>query len=81
MSRRSSSAAPVQVPEQLKPLVKGLAELSDQDRELVIRAAKRKRRAKVELRPMAWDMLWQARGVVAIGGDAVDDTNAIYDDV
>lgn len=79
MTRRSSSVAPVQVPEQLAPLVKGLADLSDQDRELVIRAAKRTRRTKVELRPVPWVVLWQARGVVAIGGDAVDDTNAIYD--
>lgn len=78
---RSSSAAPVQVPEQLEPLVKRLADLSDQDREIVIRAAKRRRRTKVELKTVPWDVLWKARGVVAIGGDAVEDTNAIYDDV
>lgn len=78
-SRHSSSAAPAHVPEQLEPLVERLADLSEDDQELVIRAARHKRRTKVELKPVPWEVLWQARGVVALGGNAVEDTDAIYD--
>jgi hypothetical protein len=69
----------VQVPEQLELLVEKLADLSPQDRELVIRAARRRRRSKVELRAVPWEALWRSRGVVSLGGDAVEDTNAMYD--
>ena len=74
-----SSSAPVPVPEQLEPLVERLADLSEQDRELVIRAARRRRRSKVELKPVPWEVLWRSSGTVSFGGDAVEDTNAIYD--
>jgi len=74
----SGSIAPVQVPEQLEPLVEKLADLSEQDRELVIRAARRRRRSKIELKPVPWEVLWRASGTVSLGGDAIEDTNAIY---
>ena len=74
-----SSTAPVPVPELLKPLVEKLAELTEQDRELVIRAARRRRRSKVELKPVPWDVLRRSSGIVSFGGNAVEDTNAIYD--
>ncbi len=79
MSSRHSSTAPAHVPEQLEPLVERLADLSEADRVLVIRAARHKRRTQVELTPVPWEALWQARGVVALGGNAVEDTDAIYD--
>jgi hypothetical protein len=79
MSSRHSSAAPAHVPEQLEPLVEKLADLSEQDRELVIRAARHKRWTKVELKPVPWDVLWKASGTVSLGGNAVEDTDAIYD--
>ncbi len=81
---RSSSAAPV-VPEQLQPLVKQLAAVNEQlaalnegDRQLVIQAANsqggpRKRRT------MWWETLDRARGIVSLGGDAVEDCKALYD--
>ena len=77
--RRSSSAAPANVPERLEPLVEGLAGLDEQERELVIRAARHKRRTRVELKAVPWDVLWQANGAVSFGGNAVEDTDAIYD--
>jgi hypothetical protein len=63
------------VPERLRPLVKQLAALDSHDRDLVIAAA----RAAV-LRPVAWEHLWDARGIVHLGGDAVADCAALYDD-
>lgn len=80
MSRSGrSSSVPVQVPERLEPLVEKLADLSERDRELVVRAARRRTRANIELKPVPWDVLWRASGSVSFGGNAVDDTNAIYD--
>lgn len=77
--RGSPSTASLQVPEQLEPLVEKLADLSAADRELVIRAARRKRRTMIELKPVPWEVLWQASGTVSLGGNAVEDTNTIYD--
>jgi hypothetical protein len=80
MSRSGrSSTAPISVPEQLEPLVEKLADLNEQDRELVIRAARRRRRSKVELKPVPWDVLWRSSGTVSFGGNALEDTSAIYD--
>jgi hypothetical protein len=74
---RSSSAAPV-VPEQLQPLVRQLAELSEVDRQLVIRAANSQAEPR-ELRTISWESLMEAKGIVAIGGNADDDCKALYD--
>ena len=81
---RSSSAAPV-VPEQLQPLVKQLAELNKQlaelnegDRQLVIQAANSQAEPR-KLRTMSWETLDRARGIVSLGGDAVEDCKALYD--
>lgn len=68
------------VPAQFEPLVEKLADLSDVDRELVIRAARRRRRSQVALRPVPWDVVHRARAIVALGGDGVEDTNALYDE-
>ena len=77
--RDFNSSAPAGVPESLRPLVEHLARLSDEDRELVIRAARPRRRSASVLKAVPWEAIWQARGVVAIGGNAVEDCNAIYD--
>jgi hypothetical protein len=74
---RSSSAAPA-VPEQLQPLVKQLAELSEVDRQLVIRAANSQAEPR-ELRTISWESLMEAKGIVALGGNADDDCKALYD--
>jgi len=74
---RSSSAAPV-VPEQLQPLVEQLAALNEGDRRLVIQAANSQAEPR-KLRTMSWETLDRARGIVSLGGDAVEDCKALYD--
>ena len=81
---RSSSAAPV-VPEQLQPLVKQLtalnellAALNEGDRQLVIQAANSQAEPR-KLHTMSWETLDRARGIVSLGGDAVEDCKALYD--
>jgi hypothetical protein len=66
------------VPEQLQPLVKQLVELSEVDRQLVIRAANSQAEPR-KLRTMSWETLDRARGIVSLGGDAVEDCKALYD--
>jgi hypothetical protein len=74
---RSISAAPA-VPEQLQPLVTQLAALNEGDRDLVIRAANSQAEPR-KLRTMSWETLDRARGIVSLGGDAVEDCKALYD--
>jgi hypothetical protein len=74
---RSSSAAPV-VPEQLQPLVEQLAELSEGDRDLVIRAA-RLRGLPNELPTLPWEEFDKVKGIVSLGGNADEDCKALYD--
>lgn len=74
---RSSSAAPV-VPEQLQPLVEQLAELSEGDRDLVIRAAKL-RGLPNELPTLPWEEFDKVKGIVSLGGNADEDCKALYD--
>lgn len=63
------------VPEALKPLVDQLASLPEEQREAVIHAARREHK----LRPVPWDHLLAAVGKVNLGGDAIDDCEALYD--
>ena len=74
---RSSSAAPV-VPEQLQPLVEQLAELSEGDRDLVIRAAKL-RGLPNDLPTLPWEEFDKVKGIVSLGGNADEDCKALYD--
>jgi len=74
-----SPSVSMRVPQHLQPLVERLADLSNEDRELVIRAARSRRRTTVELKPFPWNVLWRASGTVSMGGDAVEHTNASYD--
>jgi hypothetical protein len=64
------------VPEELQPLVQQLAGLSAEDRRLVVKAAAR--RAHVFVALSAED-IQKLLGAVAIGGDALEDCDALYD--
>lgn len=75
---RSTSAAPA-VPEQLQPLVRQLAELSEEDRQLVIRAANSQAEPR-ELRTISWESLMEAKGIVSLGGNADEDCKALCDE-
>jgi hypothetical protein len=75
---RSSSVAPV-VPEQLQALVNELAALNDGDRDLVIRAAKLPGLPN-DLPALSWESYDEAKGIVALGGDAEEDCKALYDE-
>lgn len=66
----------VPVPEQLRPLAAQLAALSSEERELVIAAA---RESLPRLRTVPWSELRKLEGTVALGGDAVEDSKALYD--
>jgi hypothetical protein len=74
---RSSSAAPV-VPEQLRPLVKQLTELSEGDLDLVYRAAKL-RGLPNDLPTLPWEEFDKVKGIVSLGGNADEDCKALYD--
>jgi hypothetical protein len=74
---RSSSAAPA-VPEQLQPLVKQLAALTEVERDLVIRAAKLQGLPN-DLPTLPWEKFEKVKGIVSFGGDAVEDCKALYD--
>ena len=65
----------MQVPEHLLPLFQQLLALSETDRRLVIAAIEQER----ELPAMSWETLDRARGIVSLGGDAVEDCKALYD--
>lgn len=66
----------VPVPEQLRPLAEQLAALSSEEQELVIAAARQSRR----LRSIPWTELRKLEGTVELGGNAVEDCRALYDD-
>ncbi len=65
------------VPERLQPLVEQLRQLAPDERALVVRAANQSHTLRgvpaAEFRKMI--------GIVNIGGNAVEDCEAIYDDV
>jgi hypothetical protein len=65
----------MQIPEHLLPLFQQLMALSETDRRLVIAAAEEQR----ELPAMSWETFDRARGIVSLGGDAVEDCKALYD--
>lgn len=66
----------MQVPEHLLPLVQQLLALSEADRESVIAAAQRER----ELPTLPWEEFEKVKGIVSLGGDAVEDCEALYDE-
>ena len=77
----ASESAGNAVPESLRPLVEQLAALSSEQRTLVLHEAEKAANdAKVRLRPISWESLKAARGAVNLGGNAVEDCNALYDE-
>ena len=68
----------MRVPEHLLPLVEKLRELSATDRDLVIQAAEALAKQR-ELPTMPWEEFGKAKGIVSLGGDAVEDCKALYD--
>lgn len=75
MAQPRPTPEPVVVPESLKPLVEQLAQLQPSDRDLVARAGE----SSPRYRAVTWELLDAARGVVSLGGDAVEDCKALYD--
>jgi hypothetical protein len=71
------------VPNELRSLVHQLATLSAADRERIVRLARRMAHLFVSTRErrrtVSWSDLRDARGIAQLGGDAVKDTEALYD--
>ncbi len=72
---------PDDVPEALHGLVRQLAELPAGARETVIEAARRAaNEPKGKLPTVSWQSLRAAKGIVRLGGNALDDAEALYDE-
>ena len=68
------------VPHELRDLVKQLAALRSEQRQLVVRAAEQTDPAARPRYPaMPWELIEKSIGVVSLGGDAVADCEALYD--
>ena len=68
----------MQVPEHLLPLVEKLRALSAADRDLVIQTAEALAKQR-ELPTLPWEEFENVKGIVSLGGDAVEDCKALYD--
>jgi hypothetical protein len=79
VSSASTSAAQA-LPEALRPLVQQLVALPPTEREQVLRAV-REYPDTASIPTVPWDEFKQLCGIVALGGDAFEDTEALYDDV
>jgi hypothetical protein len=55
-----------------------LTALSESDRDLVIEAVRAQAKPRKH-RTMSWQTLERAKGIVSVGGDAVEDCKALYD--
>jgi hypothetical protein len=75
--KATSPAAPL--PEALRPLAAELAKLPEQDREMVISAARAANTTRHRYPTMSWASLMSAKGIVRFGGNAVEDCDALYD--
>jgi hypothetical protein len=67
------------VPGRLWPLVEQLRQLAPEDRSLVVRAANEA--APKRLPTVPWSEVERVIGSVHLGGNALEDCEAIYDDV
>lgn len=67
------------LPERLRPLVDQLRRLAPADRLLVVRAANEAPLSRPPTVP--WTEVDKVMGIVNIGGNAVEDCEAIYEDV
>jgi hypothetical protein len=69
------------VPDDLQTLVRRLADLPPEARETVIEAARRAaNQQKPKLPTVSWESLRAAKGIVALGGSALEDSEALYDE-
>jgi hypothetical protein len=73
---KDATARALNLPERLRPLAQQLGELSDSDRQLVIRTVELQR---LTLRTVSWKHLDDLGGIVAWGGNADEDCKALYD--
>ena len=78
MASPKASSPAASLPEALRPLVAELAKLPLEDRERVISAARAANKGHA-YPTMSWSSLMSGKGVVSFGGNAVDDTDALYD--
>ena len=67
------------VPDRLQPLVEQLRQLAPEERSLVVQAANEAEPKRLPTVP--WSEVEKVIGIVNIGGNAVEDCEAIYDDV
>jgi hypothetical protein len=75
----ASPMAQSRVPDRLQPLVDELRQLAPEDRSLVLQATNEA--APKHPPTVPWSEVEKLIGIVNIGGNAVDDCEAIYDDV
>lgn len=68
----------LQLPERLEPLARQLAELDPSDRDLIIQAVQANSPRR-KLRGVSWEQLEKLKGIVSLGGNAVEDCKALYD--
>jgi hypothetical protein len=67
------------VPQELWALVRELAELPSGARETVIEAARHQAGEKTPIPTVSWESLRSLKGVVSFGGNALEDSEALYD--
>ena len=80
MAPPKGTSAAVALPQALQPLAEQLVRLPPDDREKVIVAARAGANdAKPRLRTVSPEHMRAAFGIVSLGGNAVDDVNALYD--
>jgi hypothetical protein len=79
MKPAKSIPQPMPLPDALRPLAAELAKLSEQERELVISAARAANTTGRRHATISWASLMSAKGVVSFGGNAVEDCDALYD--
>ena len=72
---------PFAIPEELRPLVRKLAELRADEQEAVIESARNASREQyAKLSSISWESFRAARGIVSLGGNALENSEALYDE-
>jgi hypothetical protein len=72
------TTAAMPLPERLAPLARQLAELDPTDRDLLIRAVQTQAPCG-KLHGASWERLKELKGIVSLGGNAVEDGKALYE--
>lgn len=72
--------APKYLRPELENVVRALAALSEPDRSTVVAAASEHARQERKGPTLSWDDWESARGVVKLGGNAVEDCDGLHDD-